>query len=440
MSVKRVLLIAYVFPPFGSVGSSVRVVKFVKYLPLSGWKPTVLTITDDPRYELLERSSSFLQGEIPPSTEIVRTRTWQPRLRVARTNTEGARPIKSWVRRVLRRTKVAALHFVRDHLLITDEYLVWCPFAATAGYRLNKKMPFDVIFATIPPYSVALSAWVLKVLARKPLVLDVRDDWVDGRGRYFRKGPHLRRLERWLESRVVHAASRVVAVTEASQSAFRQRYPHLDPAKFVLIPNGCDLADYDSPAPPAPVKTERFTLLHSGVLPRDRNPEPLFRALRDWLSAENETHDQVRLTLIGNLLPEHAAAIEAFGLQDVVEVRPYLPASEYRSALRSADVLLAINYERAPTLIPGKLYEYWVAGRPILLLADEGAATELVLKYNLGFVAPPGDAGRIQQMLGRLYQLYRHQDLPGPDPSPLAGFDRKHLTEQLAQVMQELVS
>ena len=38
---RKVLMLSYVFPPFFSVGGSIRVVKFVKYLPALGWLPMV---------------------------------------------------------------------------------------------------------------------------------------------------------------------------------------------------------------------------------------------------------------------------------------------------------------------------------------------------------------------------------------------------------------
>src|SRR5438445_9994150 len=109
MATKRVLLLAYVFPPFGSVGGSVRAVKFAKYLPLYGWDVTVLTIADRPQYQLLERSSSSVLKEIPPSVRIVRTRTWQPPPRAARMDSETDEPNQSRFR-ALRRSKAAVLH------------------------------------------------------------------------------------------------------------------------------------------------------------------------------------------------------------------------------------------------------------------------------------------------------------------------------------------
>ena len=40
---RRVLVVAYYFPPMGLSGVQ-RVAKFVKYLPRYGWQPEVLTV------------------------------------------------------------------------------------------------------------------------------------------------------------------------------------------------------------------------------------------------------------------------------------------------------------------------------------------------------------------------------------------------------------
>jgi hypothetical protein len=41
--VRRVLCIAYAYPPYGGGGVQ-RTAKFVRYLPDHGWLPTVLTV------------------------------------------------------------------------------------------------------------------------------------------------------------------------------------------------------------------------------------------------------------------------------------------------------------------------------------------------------------------------------------------------------------
>ena len=73
---RKVLMVAYYFPPYGSVGFSIRAVKFVKFLPDFGWEPVVLTIEDRGNCNSLAARLSL--DEIPPATRIHRavTREW----------------------------------------------------------------------------------------------------------------------------------------------------------------------------------------------------------------------------------------------------------------------------------------------------------------------------------------------------------------------------
>src|SRR5262245_8810132 len=70
---KRVLMIAYFFPPEGSAGSY-RPLRFVRQLVQQGWSPTV--ISADPY--TYERYDSKLLEEIPRDTEVVRVRERDP--------------------------------------------------------------------------------------------------------------------------------------------------------------------------------------------------------------------------------------------------------------------------------------------------------------------------------------------------------------------------
>ena len=65
---RRVLVIAYYFPPMGLSGVQ-RSLKFVKYLPQFGWQPTVLTVEP---WGYLARDESLLADLEGKSVEIVR--------------------------------------------------------------------------------------------------------------------------------------------------------------------------------------------------------------------------------------------------------------------------------------------------------------------------------------------------------------------------------
>jgi hypothetical protein len=70
---KRVLFVAYLFPPVGGVGVH-RATKFVKFLPEFGWDCSVLTASN-PSAPLFDES---LLKNIPAETIIRKAKTYEP--------------------------------------------------------------------------------------------------------------------------------------------------------------------------------------------------------------------------------------------------------------------------------------------------------------------------------------------------------------------------
>jgi hypothetical protein len=97
---KRVLYVAYHFPPVGGAGVQ-RTVKFVKYLPESGWIPSVLTVAN-PSVPVYDAS---LAADVPEGTEVRTARTWEPgytfKAAVSAGHGSSARP-GWWLRRAAR--------------------------------------------------------------------------------------------------------------------------------------------------------------------------------------------------------------------------------------------------------------------------------------------------------------------------------------------------
>src|SRR5436309_9579960 len=65
---RRVLVLAYYFPPVGGAGVQ-RTLKFVKYLSPLGWDATVIST----RSRVYGAIDETLLAEVPPSTRVVRT-------------------------------------------------------------------------------------------------------------------------------------------------------------------------------------------------------------------------------------------------------------------------------------------------------------------------------------------------------------------------------
>ena len=440
---KKLLMIAHVFPPFRSVGQSIRTVKFIKYLPSLGWLPVVLTIDD--RREIKnyrKQGSESLFSDISQDVSIYRTFAGEPTLEyLAKEIVFGQQNwLSAEIVKVLGRARRWAFH----NLALPDRHVVWLPFAIKLGRRIVKSEGIDVIFATCPPLSATLVGVFLKLLSGKPLILDFRDDWIDT-PRYHSKPSRIQMIERRLEQWVVKTADKVILVTEWSKNAFLNRYPNQPSDKFVLISNGCDLEEFT--LPPSKTITSRnpnFTIVHAGSLNDSKNwtrsSETFLQATHQILQHQPDLTNKLTLAFTGSLPKRQKQLVKEMGISSVVKELGFLPRDEWLRYLRTSDLLLVINYEGFSTLIPGKLYEYWaVGGPPILLLSCPGAASEFMEQHNLGFTIDPFDVDGIRRAI---LNVYRQSKTAAPLRVSTAGidvYDRRALTGNLVEVLSKVI-
>src|SRR5262245_16851373 len=161
---KRVLFIAYLYPPLANSGTQ-RATKFANYLPDFGWEPLVLTV-DRPPDRHIERG---LLEEIRPGTHITRV----PML----SDVIGAiagRPLS-----LVGGARVAsALSWrIRERFQEPDLYALWKPTATRAGCRLFRDVGFDAIWATGFPWTSLLVGRDIARRTGKPFIVDFRDPW-----------------------------------------------------------------------------------------------------------------------------------------------------------------------------------------------------------------------------------------------------------------------
>lgn len=440
---KKVLMIAHAFPPFRSVGHSIRVIKFIKYLPALGWLPVVLTIDDRKEYEdYRKQGSESLLSDVPQEVSIYRTIAGEPSLEYLEKEIRCGE--RNWLSALIVEVLGGARRWVFRNFALPDRRIAWLPFALRRGGQIVRRKGIDVIFATCPPHSATLIGACLKRLTGKPLILDFRDDWIDTPW-YHSRPTMIRMIERRLESWVVKTADKVILVTEWSKKAFLDRYPTQPSDKFVFISNGCDLGEFAvlNSMTAAP-RNPKFTIVHAGSLNDSKNwtrtPAALFQALHHILERQPELVEKLALAFTGFLPERQRRLVEEMGLSAVVSELGFLPRDDLLRLIKASEMLLVINYEGFSTLIPGKIYEYWaVGGPPILLLSCPGAAASFVEQHGLGLTVDPSDVAGIQEAI---LTVYRQSITAAPLRVSTAGieaYDRQALTRKLAHVLSMVI-
>ena len=415
---KRVLVLAYYFPPMGLSGVQ-RIAKFVKYLPEFGWDPTVIT-PEPAGYFAFDHTLSEELQQIP-QIKVVRTGSLDPTRVVSRK--QGGLFSRSLFR------KAAGL--INRWLFIPDNKIGWVKQAFDAGIDEAQDYPFDAILSSAPPYSSHLAGLALKDHLRIPLILDFRDDWVGNPRHQYPTRWHLNKHRR-LEEKVMQGADQVLTINARIQSLLRSRHP--EHQKISVLPHGYDHADFAGP--PVASSTDKLLFVYSGVFYDKQRPEPFLQALARC-AQEEDFAQHVQCRFVG-IEPEGARKLSrSLGIQDLVAFTGYLPHREAVSHLKEADVLW-MTVGSGPgqdTISTSKLFEYLGALKPILGLVPDGAARDLITELEAGYMAMPEDVDEIAATLKTIYKDYQNGSLRRCTQEKASQFDRKVLAEQLATVL-----
>ncbi len=412
METKRVLVIAYYFPPLG-MGGVQRIAKFCKYLPDSGWEPVVLTSRPE-GYFALDHSLLAELGEVrifgAPSIVPLSARTGE-RFEAGRN-----------------RLKKLAAWF-----LLPDSRVLWAPNALGLGTRLLKSLSVDCILASAPPYSSLLVARTLSSRSGIPFVADFRDAWLDDPFIAFPTPLH-RRVNLELEGIVVSDAARVVSINEEILSGIRRRHGG-NKKKYEILSQGFDPEDFDQNAE----VSDRFTVCYTGSLIEVRRPDDLFLALSRLIDDGIVDPARVRVDMVGYYPSAFRSMAEKLGIGDVVVFHGYLPHRQSVRHLLGAHVLwLYIAESEGNAVLTGKLFEYLGSRKRIIASVPEsGAAAALVRSLDAGRVVRPGDVDGLKNALAECYGTWlRREELRGSSEG-VNVFDRRVLSRRLAEILEE---
>ncbi|HRP93671.1 MAG TPA: glycosyl transferase family 1, partial [Ignavibacteriaceae bacterium] len=116
----------------------------------------------------------------------------------------------------------------------------------------------------------------------------------------------------------------------------------------------------------------------------------------------------------------------------------YVNHDESIAKLKSADVLWFMVGRRRniDAILPGKVYEYIGAKKPILACVPDGAAKMAVEETGAGFICSPDNIDEIKNTILKVYQHYNSNTLPVPSDEILEKFRRDNLTELLTKQFQ----
>ena len=414
-------MVAYFYPPLAGGGVH-RALSFTRHLPEHGWDCTV--VCAGPRDYWV--SDPSLEARIPPGTEVIRV--------------SGGSALAAWlgVRGGDRGRRSGAdyawLRRLSDWWLLPDSYVGWSARATRAALTRARAGGIDAVLTSSPPDSVHLAGLRLARATGLPWVADFRDPWM---GLWFREPPTRwhRARQAAFERRVLEGSDLVLTASATHAERVGER-SGAQPRALQHLPNGFE--PWSGDAAPNP---DQFVLVFSGTLSLMPDVELLLDALHEMLAATPEARRRLRVRLVGPYDSGYEDRSIALGLKGIVEFTGPRSHAETRALQHAADLLLLWKPRGAPTMVPGKLYEYLDSGRPILaLLPAEDEAARLVERAG-GARLEPGDRGALARALESRYRAWRTEGrIPDARPEWIEDWTRARLAARLAERLDQTVA
>jgi glycosyltransferase involved in cell wall biosynthesis len=345
---KNLILLAFYYLPDNTSGVQ-RAVRLAKYLPSVGSRCYVVC--------------SSHAGVLADRPEVVHVPKQDPPQEVQRKS--------GFAERIQR-------------LLPYNEQLPWVPHAVAAASELISGSNVTAVVSTSPPVATHLAALQLKRRHGIKWVADLRDPILGNPGRARAWAQPYDRAIQWL---IFKNADAVIAVTDTVADEWRSRYPKWSD-KFHVIWNGFDPEDGFGPLalPPRPYRT----LSHVGVLYALRHPTALAGSIDRLVRAGTLSPDSFRLRFIGPIQEEDRFRAEPAAKSLIecgcLEISGTLvPRQQAMQEIATSDFLLLldiVNLSRVGYTVPAKLYDYILAGRPILAVTDRNSPVDRILAQS----------------------------------------------------------
>lgn len=423
---QKVLIITYYWPPAGGPGVQ-RWLKFVKYLPEFGFEPIVF-IPENPHYPLKDES---LLKEVPSGVQVIKHPIFEPYGLASLLSKKKTKRISSGVIQKYKKQTVLEriLLWVRGNFFIPDARKYWVRSSCRTLKGIIASEGIKHVITTGPPHSVHLIGLKLKESLDIHWLADFRDPWTSiGYHKKLKLTKASQRKHKKLESLVLNRTDHLVVTSEKTKKEFQS----LTNKSITVITNGYDSEQQEQEL------DGQFTLSHIGSLLTDRNPVGLWRCLSELVNTNEEFRRQLKIQLIGVVGDGVLDSIEVHQLTDYVEVVGYVSHTkvlEYQSKSQAL-MLLEINAEETKGIIPGKLFEYFNAKRPILAIGpQQWEAGKMVSNHHAGVYFEHSDIEKLKSLILDWFKEYQQGHLKC-ESKGIEKFHRRELTKKLAKTLQ----
>lgn len=429
----KVLVITYYWPPHAGVGVQ-RWLKFSKYLPLYNWEPVIFT-PENPAFDMKDQS---LGGEVPETIEVIRFPIWEP-FSIFNKITRGKDKKNLQQGLVLEKKKPSwkdqLFIWLRGNLFIPDPRVFWVKPSVKFLEEIVKKQGYQNIITTGPPHSMHLIGLGLKKKCHVQWIADFRDPWShwDLLGK-LKVSKFSRFLHRRLEKKVLGRADVVVTVSNKLAADLIS----LGAERVEVVTNGVDVDQINLDFSKTGM-VDKFRISYLGLLNELRDPGFLWEALTELVAENEELADEIEFNLAGIVSENILVKLNNNPtLKKIVNFKSYIPHHQVFDEIQRSAVLLVIlnKSDNAKWIVPGKLYEYLVARRKILLIGPEnGDAGRILAQTKTGETVEFDDKAKLKKVLSDCFENYKSGQVVLKN-ADIEKYSRRKLAGKVAEILK----
>ncbi|WP_310377254.1 glycosyltransferase family 4 protein [Flavobacterium sp.] len=423
---KKLLIITYYWPPSGGPGVQ-RWLKFVKYLPDFGIQPIVY-IPENPTYPIVD--VNFV-NEVSDKAIILKHKIFEPYQLASFLSKNKTQKISSGI--IPNQKKQSLLDktflWIRGNLFIPDARVFWVKPSVSFLEKYILENEIDTIVTSGPPHSLHLIGLELKQKLDLKWLADFRDPWTTiGYHKSLRLSNFAAKKHKDLEYQVLNTADTIIVTSKTTKTEFQV----ITNQPIEVITNGYDMENVGKQ-----ILDTKFSLAHIGSFLSERNPQLLWECLVELLNEVPDFKSDLEIKLIGAVSQEVLETIVGFELNPYLNNLGYVSHQEAIAHQRKSQVLLLIeiNSNDTKSIIPGKLFEYMVSGRPIIAIGPNGSDfAEIITNTNTGVFFDYSEKKKLKSVLLDFYNQFLEGKLESNGVG-LQQYSRKSLTGKLVELI-----
>lgn len=407
----KALVLLYNLPPY-HINSSLRVFNYLRNFKNFNWDITLVTST--PLGVDID-SSEFLKYGISISNLI--------NIQAKHKDLSKYTTFKS-----------NFIYATNSFFYIPDRIKSWAKKAATKVDELLKYNNFDILYISIPPFSLFKEFAYLKKKYDIPLIVDYGENWY---GNYNILYPTLlhKIFHKRAEYKSLKLVDKVIVPNRKIKENLLSIYPFLTFEDIFILPNSYYEKDFIYIAPKQHTK---LSILYPGSIFNKFDIMPFFNSFAEIKHNNLSFARDVEIHFITPLKPDIKKRILGLNILDNIIEHNITTLDEFNQLVVDSDIVY-INLpdkKGVELLAPSLVYHLFGAKKTFLTTIPEGSLKNDLEKYNACYFAYVNNSESIKQKLLEIYDDFKNRRLLKPDYDFMQQFQSYPLTEELIKLFQ----